>query len=67
MNIYIVRIQWLNTQTLQWVQCMSARVKPADQEELDRVSDEILNAWLQENPNRPASYVQSVWRAAYKD
>lgn len=66
MNIYVVRIQWLNTQTLKWVQSMSVRVKPTSQEELDRVSDEILNAWLRENPDRPASYVQSVWRADYK-
>lgn len=66
MNIYVVRIQWLNTQTLQWVPCLSLRVKPTNQEELDRISDEVLNAWLRENPDRPASYVQSVWRSDYK-
>lgn len=66
MNTYVIRIQCLNTRTLEWTQALAVRVRPSDQQELDRISDEILNEWIRQNPNRPATYAQSVWRASYK-
>lgn len=66
MHTYVVRIETLFTDTLTWKEVLAVRVKPSDQEELDRISDEVLNTWLEQNNNRPARYSQSVWYPKYR-
>lgn len=65
MHPYIIRIQALFTDTLTWSEKLAVRVVASDQTELDRISDEILNTWLEQNPNNPAIYVQTAWRPNY--
>lgn len=65
MRPYIIRIQALFTDTLTWKEKLAVRVVASDQAELDRMSDEILNTWLEQNPNNPAAYVQTLWRPNY--
>lgn len=65
MRPYIIRIQALFTDTLTWNEKIAVRVVASDQAELDRMSDEILNTWLEQNPNNPATYVQTLWRPNY--
>jgi hypothetical protein len=66
MHTYVVRIETLFTDTLTWKEVLAVRVKPSDQEELDRISDEVLNTWLEQNNNRPARYSRSVWCPQYR-
>lgn len=66
MHTYVIRIEALFTDELTWKEVLVVRVKPSDQEELDRISDEILNTWLSQNENRPARYSNTVWRPTYR-
>lgn len=62
---FVISIKSFLTDNLVWKDELAVRVIATDQEELDRISDEILNSWLEKNPNRPACYVQSQWRPNY--